>query len=355
MFKDAGEKSSEFPWLPADADRMLADGVMARLKKMADVDPAESDLPQKGRIGIHLAEGSRDYDLAVSFMPVDGGEDAVCRIIPRQAPFSLDALGMSDQLRAAIDRIVSQPMGVVLIGGPSGSGKTTTALSLAQHLASPNKKMVTVEDPVFYRMENVTQIEVADHKGLSASVLLSRVIWLAPDIIVAPLVNDGEVARKCADLALEGTLVIAPIHADDAAEAVWNFTHMPDRSLPYSCIVGATNQRLVRKICADCREEYSPSPDALRSLFLDASSTKFEHGKGCEKCRNTGYKSRAQIMEALDVDAIGDALAAAGGPKDFYAVAHKATSPTLVEDGRRIVLEGVSTVDEVCRVLGLPR
>jgi type II secretory ATPase GspE/PulE/Tfp pilus assembly ATPase PilB-like protein len=354
LFKEAGKKSSEYPWLPADADRLLADAAMARLKIMADVDPAACDVPQKGRIGIIMDK--KEYSLAVSFMPVDGGQDAVCRIIPRQAPFTLDALGMSDRLRASIERMIGQPCGVVLVGGPTGSGKTTVALALAQHLASPSKKIVTVEDPVFYKMENVTQIEVADHKGLTASALLSRVIWLDPDIIVAPAVIDGEAARKVADLAFEGRLVIAPIHSDDAAEAVWEFAHMPtDRMLPYSCIVGATNQRLVRKICADCRKEYTPSPEALRSLFLDPSSMKFEHGAGCEKCHNAGYKGRAQIMEALDVNTIADALAATGSPKDFYATAHKATSPTLVEDGRQKVLEGVTTAEEVCRVLSLPR
>jgi type II secretory ATPase GspE/PulE/Tfp pilus assembly ATPase PilB-like protein len=297
----------------------------------------------------------RDYNLAVSFMPVDGGEDAVCRIIPRQAPFALDALGVSDSLRQTLDRIIGQPMGIVLIGGPSGSGKTTVALSLGQHLASPDKKTVTVEDPVFYRMDNVTQIEVADHKGLTASALLSRVIWLDPDVVVAPGINDGELARKVADLANEGTLVIMPVHADDAAETVWEFAHMLNRPLPYSAILGATNQRLLRKTCPDCREQYTPSAEALRSLFLDASSTKFEHGKGCEKCRNTGYRGRAQIMEALDLNSVSDALAATISPQDFFTIARKATSPTLIEDGRRLVLEGVTTAEEVCRVLGLPR
>lgn len=359
--------SAEYPELLAILDSMSmgsARALIARLKDMAGVDPAESDIPQKGRISVAMPDkdgpGTRLYSLPISFMPVDGGgreEDAVCRIIPKQSPFALEALGMSDRLRAAIDRMISQPMGVVLVGGPSGSGKTTVAHVLAQHLASPDKKTVTVEDPVFYKMENVTQIEVAEHKGLSASALLSRVIWLDPDVIVAPEVRDGEVARRVAELANEGTLVIAPIHADDAAEALWEFAHMPtDRPLPYSVAVGATNQRLVRRICPDCREEYTPSERALRSLFLDASSMQFGHGAGCEKCRNTGYLGRAQIMETLELTLeLADSLAASGEQKDFFARARKATSPTLVEDGRRLVLEGISTAEEVCRVLSLPR
>ena len=345
------------------ADRALLDrmdwdfghAVVNRLKIMTGVDITESDFPQMGSISIRWQ--NRDYSLSGSFVPAAGGMDAVFRILPRNAPIALDATGMSTEVRTGIERMLSQPMGLILIGGPAGSGKTTVVMSLAQSLASPDRKVVTIEDPLFSKMENVTQIEVADHRGLTTSALVSRVARLDPDVVAVHLIGDADVAAKCASLALDGRLVISAFHANDAAATVWNFAEMlGDRNLASSCLVGATNQRLIRRICADCREEYTPSPQALKSLFLDPSSTEFVHGKGCEKCRNTGYWGRTTIFEVLELTQdLMDLLAAGPDAALFQSRAREATSPTLVEDGRQKVLDGISTAEEVCRVIPLPR
>jgi type II secretory ATPase GspE/PulE/Tfp pilus assembly ATPase PilB-like protein len=248
-------------------------------------------------------------------------------------------------------------MGLILISGPSGSGKTTVVMTLVQHLASPNRKVVTIEDPVYPRMENVTQVEVAEHRGMTTSALLSRIVRLDPDIVAVHTINDNDVAAKSAAVALGGSLVMSGFHANDAIGAVASFTEMlGDRDLAASLLIGATNQRLLRRICDECREEYTPSVQALQSLHLEPSSVKYEHGAGCEKCNNTGYFGRTTIMEVLEMNReLMDLLLAGSDPAMFRARARAATTPTLVDDGRRKVLSGTTTPEEVCRVIPLPR
>src|SRR5438309_2839724 len=280
----------------------LQAAVVSRIKLLAELDIAERRVPQDGRIRVRLEE--RELDLRVSTVPTLYGESVVLRLLDRGGrPVGLDELGMAPETLDTFRRLAEKPHGILLATGPTGSGKTTTlyaALTLRHRTA---EKIITVEDPVEYHLEGVTQVPVNVKAGMSFAGALRSILRQDPDVLMVGEMRDGETAAIAVQAALTGHLVFSTLHTNDAASAL---TRLADLKVePY--LVAATleavlAQRLVRKICPECRERYTPDPDAVALLARrPVGRLMLERGRGCAACRQTGYRGRTGIFELLVV------------------------------------------------------
>src|SRR6266566_933299 len=330
----------------------LQAAVVSRIKLLAELDIAERRAPQDGRIRVRLEE--RELDLRVSTVPTLYGESVVLRLLDRGGrPVGLDELGMPPETLDTFRRLAEKPHGILLATGPTGSGKTTTlyaALALRQRSA---EKIITVEDPVEYHLEGVTQVPVNVKAGMTFAGALRSILRQDPDVLMIGEMRDGETAAIAVQAALTGHLVFSTLHTNDAPGSM---TRLVDLKVePYliaATLEGALAQRLVRKICPECRERYKPDPGAVALLAQQPiGHVALERGRGCSTCRHTGYRGRTGLFELLLVtDEIKQALLKSPNGGALREIAQSQGMTTLRQDGWRKVQAGITTVEEVIRV-----
>jgi len=330
----------------------LQAAVVSRIKLLASLDIAERRAPQDGRIRVRLEE--RELDLRVSTVPTLYGESAVLRLLDRGGqPVGLDELGMAPQTRDTFHRLAERPHGILLATGPTGSGKTTTlyaALALRHRSA---EKIITVEDPVEYHLEGVTQVPVNVKAGMTFAGALRSILRQDPDVLMIGEMRDGETAAIAVQAALTGHLVFSTLHTNDAPSAMTRLVDLKvEPYLTAATLEGVLAQRLVRKICPECRERYKPDPGAVALLAQQpVGHVALERGRGCAACRHTGYRGRTGLFELLIVsDKIKQALLKSPNAGTLREIAHAQGMTTLRQDGWRKVQAGITTVEEVLRV-----
>ncbi len=329
--------------------------LVSRIKVMAELDITERRRPQDGRITIKTP--MRVVDLRISSIPTINGEKIVMRLLDRNASLqSLDDLGLSVPNLMKIHNLVTRPQGIILSTGPTGSGKTTTLYAMMQHNMTPEKNYVTIEDPVEYFMDQACQVMVKEKIGLDFAAALRSILRQDPDVVLLGEVRDYETAEVAFHAALTGHLVYSTLHTNSAITTI---TRLIDYGLKPHVIAAALQavvaQRLVRKICRHCKETTSAPQEILHQLgdVFNKGELSFHHGKGCPKCNNTGYSGRAAIYEIL-IPSI-EMLDLISKNASFLELTQQATMEgmtTLIEDARDKVNEGVTTAEEVLRVLG---
>ena len=330
----------------------LQAAIVSRIKLLAELDIAERRAPQDGRIRVRLEE--RELDLRVSTVPTLYGESVVLRLLDRGGrPVGLDELGMAPETLDRFRRLAEKPHGILLATGPTGSGKTTTlyaALGLRQTSA---EKIITVEDPVEYHLAGVTQVPVNVKAGMTFAGALRSILRQDPDVLMIGEMRDGETAAIAVQAALTGHLVFSTLHTNDAPSAMTRLVDL--RIEPYlvaATLEGVLAQRLVRKICPECRERYKPDPGAVALLaHHPVGHVTLERGRGCPSCRNTGYRGRTGLFELLLVtDEIKQTLLKSPNAGALREIAQAQGMTTLRQDGWQKVQAGITTVEEVLRV-----
>jgi len=333
--------------------RNLRAPLISRAKIMADLDIAERRRPQDGRI--HLRSNGRTLDLRVSTLPTIFGEKVVMRILDQATPLiGLNRLGFHSETLRLWEQAISTPYGMVLVTGPTGSGKTTTLYAALGTINTMDKNIVTIEDPVEYQLPRINQVQVNLRAGLTFAGGLRSVLRQDPDIIMVGEMRDRETAEVGIQSALTGHLVLSTLHTNDAATAVSRLTDMGiEPFLISSSVLAILAQRLARQICQHCKIAYSPPPEALKRLGLDASKeVQLFRGQGCEECRFTGYKGRIGVFELLMLsDTIREMVVRRAPSPEIKAQAVREGMHTLRDDGLEKVLSGVSTIDEILRVV----
>ena len=329
----------------------LRAATISRIKIMAGLDIAESRLPQDGRVKMLVA--GKDLDLRVATSPTLHGEGIVIRILDRSGlPLSFSGLGFEPDTEAAIETLIRQPNGIVLVTGPTGSGKTTTLYAALAALNDSARKIITVEDPVEYRLEGVNQIQVHTTIGLNFAEALRSILRQDPDIIMIGEIRDLETARIAVQAALTGHLVLATLHTNSAVAAVARLRDMgiPDYLLT-ATLNGAIAQRLVRRICPECR---APDPDAaILAERLSAASGGWTKGTGCAACAQTGYRGRTSVVEVLSLDRDIRQLIIQGADEDRLTEAAKAHGMrSLADHALSRAANGETTLTEALTLAG---
>ncbi len=339
----------------AEHPEHLAAPLMSRLKIMAKMDIAEKRKPQDGRIGMRIK--GRDIDVRASILPSNHGETMVMRLLDRSASLmSLRDLGFGPEEYEWFQRIIKRPTGVCLVTGPTGSGKTTTLYAALQELNRPDIKIITAEDPVEYHITGINQVQVNNKVGLTFARILKAMLRCAPNIILVGEIRDLETAEIAIQAALTGHLVFSTLHTNDAPSALTRLVDLGVKPFLVSAAVQAiVAQRLVRRLCPECREEYEPGEAEVRSLGLDpsvASGRSFYRARGCRVCEGNGYRGRVALYEHLEMDNTLRDMTFRG--ESLESIRATATSMgslrLLIDDGARKVIEGTTTVIEVLRV-----
>ena len=332
----------------------LQGSIISRMKLMAGLDIAEKRLPQDGRIRIKLL--NKDLDLRVSSLPGIYGESIVMRILDKSSLLlGLEELGFLADDRKKFEKLINAPNGTLLVTGPTGSGKTTTLYAALNSVNQPNKKLITIEDPVEYQIKGINQVQIKPQVGLNFAAGLRSMLRQAPDIIMVGEIRDKETASIAIQAALTGHLIFSTLHTNDAPGAVTRLVDMDIK--PYlvaSTLQAVLAQRLVRRVCSNCKEPYQPEPEELKALDLkekDLSKATFYKGKGCPECNNSGYKGRIGIYELLIMnDAIREMIFERKSSADIRKKAIELGMKTLREDGKQKILKGITTIPEVVRV-----
>jgi general secretion pathway protein E len=331
--------------------------LISRIKIMAKLDISEKRLPQDGRIEIRIAE--KNVDIRVSTLPTAFGERVVLRLLDKTSILlSLVELGMSEKDLTTFHRLIKAPHGIVLVTGPTGSGKTTTLYSALTILNTPDINIITVEDPVEYQINGISQMQVNQKINLTFANGLRTIVRQDPDVILVGEIRDIETAEIAVQAALTGHLVFSTLHTNDAASAITRLVDMGLESFLVSSSVNAIlAQRLVRKICPTCRESFQPSKEYLEKLgpFADSFGEVVLHrGKGCQDCFNTGYQGRIGIFELMVLtDSLKNTILTTSDSNLIQKMAisdPESTMNTLRNDGLRKVLAGETTLEEVVRV-----
>ncbi len=327
--------------------------IIARLKIQSNMSISEHRIPQDGRI--QASVGSKMVDLRVSCLPTYHGESIVMRILDKEGlRLGLPELGFFTDDQQTFEKLIGLPDGILLVTGPTGSGKTTTLYSCLHFINRPDRKIITVEDPVEYILAGINQVQVNEAVGLTFSAALRSILRQAPNVIMIGEIRDLETANIAINASLTGHLVFSTLHTNDAPSAITRLIDIGVKPfLVASSTRGLMAQRLVRKVCKKCAQPYVPTEDEMRTLSFDASAAqnaKFMHGKGCPDCSNTGYRGRMGIFEVFVIDddvrkLIYDKVSSSV----LRARAREMGMRTLREDGIRKVLAGLTTPDEVIR------
>jgi type IV pilus assembly protein PilB len=331
--------------------------VVSHIKVAADMDISEQRVPQDGHMIVQ--HDGREYDMRVSSLPGVGGEKIVIRILDKDAiKWSLDTVVPSPDDNQKFRELAGNPYGMLLLTGPTGSGKTTTLYSVLQLLNTPEKNIVTIEDPVEYRLDGITQLQVRPVAGVTFASALRSVVRQDPDIILVGEIRDFETAEIAISAALTGHLVLSTLHTNDAAGAISRLINLGVAPfLVASAILGAVAQRLIRKSCSKCRQVYQPSEDDLNRLFGESyhdKKTEFYQGTGCNYCHNTGYHGRKGIFEILPVSPIIRKMITDQSSDDaIRQQAIKEGMKTLHSSAVNEILAGVTTIEEIMRVINL--
>ncbi len=327
--------------------------VISRLKLMAKLDIGEKRLPQDGRIEYKM--GNKSLDLRISTLPGVHGESVVLRILDRSdVMVSLEQLGMPESILETYKKLIHQPHGMILVTGPTGSGKTTTLYATLEKISSKKQKIITVEDPVEYQLEGITQIHVNNKIGLTFSSGLRSIVRQDPDIIMIGEIRDQETAAIAIESALTGHMVFSTLHTNDAAGAITRIQDMGVESyLISSSLLAVQAQRLVRQVCEHCKQESAITEVEARLLNIDINDASFRiyHGKGCQRCGNTGYHGRIGLYELLVIsDTIRQLINSGADATAIREQAVKEGMKTLREDALEKLRQGVTTPEEVVRV-----
>lgn len=332
----------------------VQDEVISRVKVMGKMNIAEKRLPQDGRATVQI--GDRVIDLRVSTVPASHGERVVIRLLDKSARlYTLDDLGMDQNTLHRFSQLIGVEHGLVLVTGPTGSGKSTTLYASLGQINSTRSNIITLEDPIEYQLDGISQIQISDKKGMTFASGLRSVLRQDPDIVMIGEIRDRETAVMAIQAALTGHMVFSTLHTNDAASAV---TRLLDLGIePYlvsSSLVGVLAQRLVRHVCQTCAEPYEPRQAELDALAHEPTSEElagYRKGVGCDACRGTGYHGRVGCFELLTVDdSIRSLVHERAAASSLNAAAKQAGMHALADDGLVKVSQGLTTLDEVMRV-----
>jgi len=336
----------------------IKSAIISRIKILAKMDIAERRLPQDGRFQVKF--GTREVDLRVSTIPTVFGEKVVLRLLDKsKGLIKLEQLGFIPEQLEEFKSIISKSYGIILLTGPTGSGKTTTLYAALNEVNSKDKNIITVEDPVEYKLNRINQIQIMPKINLTFANTLRSILRQDPDIIMVGEIRDAETAQIAVQAALTGHLVLSTLHTNDAASAITRLIDMDvETFLISSSVIGVIAQRLVRVICEKCKEEYIPGKDVLSGLDIKANSNgddkiKLYRGTGCSLCKNTGYFGRTSIYELIVLDEEIKALIISKASSNIIKdAAIKKGMKTLKDNGLEKALQGITTIEEVLRVAG---
>jgi general secretion pathway protein E len=333
---------------------VLKQALVSRIKVMAGLNIAERRLPQDGRL--RLAVRGHEIDLRVATSPTIHGESVVLRLLDRSnLPLDFETLGFDQEILDRYLRVLAQPHGIVLVTGPTGSGKTTTLYASLKSLNTADRKVLTIEDPIEYRLAGINQTQVQPSIGLDFAAALRSFLRQDPDVMMVGEIRDLETAEVAVQAALTGHTILSTLHTNSAASAV---TRLLDMGVEPFLITSTLNavlaQRLVRRLCAECREPYAPTPEALDALGLQPfrkGVTRLYHPKGCERCGHSGFKGRLALLELLIVDEdVSRLVLARAEAREIERAAIAASMRTMLADGLAKAMSGQTTIEEVLRV-----
>jgi len=332
---------------------LLHQAVVSRVKLLAELDIAERRRPQDGRIRVRLE--ARELDLRVSTVPTMYGESVVLRLLDRGGrPVELDELGMNPEILDRMQHLAARPHGMLLVTGPTGSGKTTTLYACLAHRDADAEKIVTVEDPVEYQLTGITQVPVHRQAGVTFGTALRSILRQDPDVIMIGEMRDQETAEIAVQATMTGHLVFSTLHTNDAVGAI---PRLLDLGIPEYLVAATVEavvaQRLVRRNCDVCRESYTPNTQSLSLLAgRPVGRMKLQRGAGCVKCRGTGFRGRLGVFELMVMtDALKDAIARRSPRSTLRSLAQDSGMHTLRSEGWAKVEAGLTTVEEVLRVV----
>lgn len=337
-----------------DPPKRYQSAIVSRLKVMAKMDIAEKRLPQDGRIPIKIAD--KDIDIRVSIIPTTFGERVVLRLLDKQSLLlGMGEIGLSPDKHQTLQDLISRSNGILLVTGPTGSGKTTTLYAALSQINSPDKNIITIEDPVEYQLWGIGQIQVNPKIGLTFAHGLRSVLRHDPDVILVGEIRDAETAEIAIQAALTGHLVFSTLHTNDAASAATRLVDMEIEPFLVASVVRAiVAQRLIRVICSECKEGYVPEPEMLKEVGITPEQLKggkVYRGKGCPACSGTGYRGRTGIYEILLVsETIRQLIMKKADSVSIGRQAVEEGMKTLREDGARKIVEGITALEEVVRV-----
>ena len=329
----------------------LQGAVLARLKVMAGLNTAERRLPQDGRARVRIRD--RDIDLRLSTLPALYGEKAVVRILDREGlVLEPESLGLEGDNLIRYQALLQNVRGMILVVGPTGSGKTSTLYTMLQALQTEQVNVVTLEDPVEYQLDGITQVQIREKTGLTFAGGLRAVLRQDPDIIAVGEIRDGETARIALRAAITGHLVLSTVHTNDALSALDRLQDIGAESwLLGEALNGILSQRLVRRICPECREQWEPPEDLCSQLDLPMGTVLYR-GRGCPHCYHTGYRGRIGIFELLVLNRrLKRVIAAGRSREDLEEILNRESYTSMEEGARRLVRQGITTGEEVLRVL----
>jgi len=348
--------------------KYIAAALSSRIKVMANLDIAERRLPQDGRISLTVQ--GKPVDLRVSVLPTMFGESVVLRVLDRtQVSFDLEKLGLRQQDRELVRQLIHKPNGIIIVTGPTGCGKTTTLYSAMNELNTVETKLITTEDPVEYDIDGLIQVQMKPDIGLTFARCLRHILRQDPDIILVGEIRDLETAEIAAQASLTGHVVFTTLHTNDAPSSIARLLDLGvEPFLVTATLEGIIAERLVRKICENCRTEFEPSENQLMELQLkpediklsltpdDIKGKKFYYGKGCNKCNNTGYRGRTGIFEIMTFnDEIRDLIMHQASTNVLRAAGQKAGMRLLRDNGLAAIYDGITTIDEVVKETTMER
>ena len=338
--------------------RMMA-GVTTRLKVLAKLDIAERRKPQDGRISLNAAAAGRMMDVRVATLPTVEGEAVVMRLLDKskKAP-TLTELGLADDMRAKMEALIRRPTGAILVTGPTGSGKSTTLYAALTEINNPAINIITVEDPVEFRLAGVNQVQINTRAGLTFAAALRSILRSDPDVVMVGEIRDGETAKISIEAALTGHLVLSTLHTNDAPGALTRLNEMGvEPFLTGSAVSAVLAQRLARKLCTHCCEMFTPSADEMIKARVSpdvaaaADGVVFYRKKGCPRCGQTGYKGRVGVYQLLVMSETLEGLAASKASREeLERAAIEEGMRTLWDDGLAKVAAGLTSLEELARV-----
>ncbi len=340
--------------------RRMASGVTTRLKVLAKLDIAERRKPQDGRISLNAKTAGRMLDIRVAVLPTVEGECVVMRLIDksRKAP-TFEGLGLAEEMREQLERVIRKPTGTLLVTGPTGSGKSTTLYAALHIVAQPEVNVITVEDPVEYRLQGINQVQINTKAGLTFAAVLRSILRADPDVLMVGEIRDSETAKISIEAALTGHMVLSSLHTNDAPSALTRLNEMGvEPFLTSAAVSGVLAQRLARRLCSNCAEMYTPSVGEMVAsnvspdIAAQLDGMAFYRKVGCPRCNQTGYKGRLGIFEFLNMS---DELAAYSATKpsheELRSRAIELGMRTMWDEGLGKVAQGMTSIEELARVV----
>jgi type IV pilus assembly protein PilB len=339
--------------------RQTAAGVITRFKVLAKLDIAERRKPQDGRISVNAAVAGRKLDVRVVTLPTVYGESAVLRLLDQSSkPPTMAQLGLSDAMQAELRKIVERPTGSLLVTGPTGSGKTTSLFAVLTELSRPEINVITVEDPVEYRLPGVNQVQVNARGGVTFATALRAILRSDPDVVMVGEIRDGETAKIAIEAALTGHFVLSTLHTNDAPSALTRLNEMGvEPFLTGAAVTGVLAQRLARKLCSHCAEPHTPSPEELFAARVSPELAAASGGmtlyrkRGCPRCDQTGYRGRIGIFQLLSMtEDLAGLAASKASRQEIERAAFESGMLTLWDDGLAKISAGLTSLEELARV-----